>query len=419
MKFGPALTRTVTNDIRLNNVAALIGEAGIGKTSFIKALAIELGTRAFVLSCNQLSDKADLTGLRTVQVGEPEPDDPSGGYRQVFIPHEIVAEAIRYAKEHPDQTPVLMIDEVNRADTNLPSALMAMVTERRLGSIHLPDNLRLVVAMNDKGNITALDEASLSRMVLYRVTPDAHTFRKLMGDDLHPAIAKTLTENPKLVFERPIDPDASFAGDSDDEDSLLTMDDFEAEKMLQITTPRTIEVLNGWLRMMDKQTLSELSATPSDLDDVDNDHTVLREMLEAYTGPTTFTKHVEANLLEMMASQTDDEETEVITIDRPQIMDELEAIDQRSTLSARLSDLDPTLLGEIMTWCLLDTQADHRSIIQAMDDAPVATLSKNNIAKLVDASRNQPINDDALREVGNTHHASLVSVVEMLRFGNE
>lgn len=90
-KFNETFTRIVLHDLKqkVKNIPMLIGDVGIGKSSWVeKTVAKRLHTKAFTLPCNQLADKADLTGGRLVPV-----TDANGAiltYEQVFYPHEAI-----------------------------------------------------------------------------------------------------------------------------------------------------------------------------------------------------------------------------------------------------------------------------------------------------------------------------------------
>ena len=64
MKFDKTLMTCVSANVHDNLVPMLLGEPGIGKSSWVEALATKLKTKCFTLACNQLADKADLTGAR-------------------------------------------------------------------------------------------------------------------------------------------------------------------------------------------------------------------------------------------------------------------------------------------------------------------------------------------------------------------
>ena len=134
-------------NLRAGLTPALLGEPGIGKTAFLENLANELSTKVFVLSVNQLAAKEDLTGARLVPLSNKQ------DYEQKFYPHQVINQAINYAIKHSTETPILFMDEFNRTESDVTSALFTMITERKIGNKSLPDNLRLCVAGNDSGNV--------------------------------------------------------------------------------------------------------------------------------------------------------------------------------------------------------------------------------------------------------------------------
>lgn len=142
-----------------------------------------MGTKAFVLPVNQLAAKEDLTGGRLVPYTK---DDGSTAHKQVFYPHHVIQEAIDYAIANPREWPILFLDEINRTTADVTSGALTLVTLRKMGHVELPDNLRLMIAGNDKGNVVALDDASLSRFVLIHVEPDAGTLMNILGDRMNP-----------------------------------------------------------------------------------------------------------------------------------------------------------------------------------------------------------------------------------------
>lgn len=222
-------------DVKIGLVPALLGEAGIGKSSFLKDLARkQLNSEVFVLSINNLAGREDLTGARLVK------DENTNEYMQMFFPHEAVVSAISYANAHPDETPILFLDEFNRTSPDVTSAVFQLITERKLGSKDLPDNLRLVVAGNDKGNVNSVDSASVSRLVKYNITPDLATFLKV-NPKLNKFIKSFLQSNPSQLLNTENADETTLSGDDDDTDdeneNLIGQDLLESFN--QIATPRT------------------------------------------------------------------------------------------------------------------------------------------------------------------------------------
>lgn len=293
MKFNDILTSFVSKDLRSGKIPMLLGEPGIGKSSWTEALAASMQTKCFTLAVNQLADKADLTGARLV------PTESGDNYKQVFYPHEVIMDAVEYAQQHPRETPILFLDEINRTTADVTSAALSIPTMRRIGSIRLPVNLKVMVAGNDKGNITSLDEASVSRFVLYRTEPDTQTYLSL-SDSLNPFIKNVLTKNPGLIFCKSltIATQKPNADNDDDENTSYSIDDIidDGNDMSQITTPRTITALSDWLNEFDKSELLQLLTTPTVVNGVDTN--MLMEGIIGHAGYTNFSVCVEQEIRE-------------------------------------------------------------------------------------------------------------------------
>lgn len=230
--------------IQCDQVPFLAGDPGIGKSAVLKKLANKLDTQVFVLSVNQLGTREDLTGARSIM------DENTKTYRQVFFPHAIIQDCIDYANTHPKETPLLFLDEVNRTSTDVTSAIMAIITERRVGTTVLPSNIRIVAAGNDEGNINVMDNASNSRMQIYHIAPDIESFMNAQPN-LNYYIKITLNKNPRLLVQIPSTTD-DLVGDNDpdgddDEDDTNLDDLFDDNGMKQITVPRTLNYLSDFL----------------------------------------------------------------------------------------------------------------------------------------------------------------------------
>lgn len=289
MKFNSTLTSFVAKDLAAGKIPMLLGEPGIGKSSWTEALAASMQTRCFTLAVNQLADKADLTGARLVPTGSGD------NYKQVFYPHEVIMDAVEYANAHPRETPILFLDEINRTTADVTSAALSIPTMRRIGSIKLPPNLKVMIAGNDKGNITSLDEASISRFVLYRTEPDTQTFLELR-DDINPFVKAALTKNPSLIFCKSVDVAVANKSDNDDDEGgneELSIEDIiaDGEGMQQITTPRTIVSLSDWLNQFSNDELIQLMATPATVEGINTN--VLMEGIVGHAGYTNFAICVE------------------------------------------------------------------------------------------------------------------------------
>lgn len=179
-------------DIEANLTPALLGIPGIGKSEFLKSLAKSLNTRVFSLAINQLADRADLTGARMIQ------DPTTKQYRQAFFPHAVLKDAIEYATQNPNETPIIFLDEFNRTTPDVTSAIFTFITDRTVGSEQFPPNIRFVVAGNDSGNVASIDDASVTRLSIYRIKPDIETFLAVQ-EHLNPYIEDVLRKEPNLL----------------------------------------------------------------------------------------------------------------------------------------------------------------------------------------------------------------------------
>ena len=389
MKFDSILMTTVEKILKTNHVPMLLGEPGIGKSSWVEALGERMHTKVFVLACNQLSDKADMTGARLAPVGTTKKTNDDGSiteetdYAQVFFPHVVIKQAIEYAKENPSETPILFMDELNRTTPDITSAALSLPTLRSIGNVDLPENLRIVTAGNDKGNITSLDEASRSRFVLLHVTPDVETFLNVNAD-LNPFVRKVLLAHPETIFGKTMPASLSGASqkDDDDDDETYNIDDIldEGEDMTQLTTPRTITSISDWLNACTNDELKTFLAT-STLN-VDGDTvTMLQEIIEGHTGQTAFS----ALLLQEISVgiNTVNNQASVFTVPKPNCYDTIMAQTTRDALQDcidNLSDRDKSgclvyaLSDKSIDPSILDTLAKSTQILIGSDTKTLGTL---------------------------------------------
>lgn len=285
----------VEADLRAGKTPTLLGEPGIGKSSLIEGLSRTFKTKVFTLPVNQLADRSDLTGVRSVQ--NPE----TGNWYQIAFPHATIMEAIEYAAAHPDEHPILFMDEFNRASQDITSSILSFVTLRRVGTTDFPANLRLMVAGNDKGNVNSIDKASVSRFAVYRVRPDLDTFLAV-NPGLNPFVTQVLTQYPEDLMANEAEGFAKVVDtDSDDDDETnAALSEFEflgEESFAQITCPRTIEYVSDWLGQLgidksgsDKER-TVLAAMFSDMTE-DKSENILFAGIEAHVGHTTFAFHL-------------------------------------------------------------------------------------------------------------------------------
>ena len=362
-KFDNNLISIVTKILQNNHVPMLLGEPGIGKSSWVEALGNSMHTKVFVLACNQLADKADMTGSRLMPVGETKKVNPDGSesteidYAQKFFPHVVIKKAIDYAASHPTEFPILFMDELNRTTADVTSEALSIPTLRSIGDVDLPKNLRIITAGNDKGNITSLDEASRSRFVLLHVEPDVETFINV-NPELNIFVKNVITHHPEAIFGKALP--ASLSGatvkkDDDDDDQTYNIDDIfdDTDEMSQITTPRTITAVSDWLNSCKTQELN-LFIAQNILDEDGNPITMLQEILEAHTGKTMFTTLL---LQEIIANiNTINPQQSKIKVPKPSCYDTLVNMPTRQDMQKFIGNLNDSDKGGCLIYALSEEE---------------------------------------------------------------
>lgn len=396
-KFDATLMDFVRRDLDQGLIPMLLGEPGIGKSSWLVALADLMHTKCFTLACNQLADKADLTGARLVPVTDKAGNVIS--YKQVFYPHAVIHDAIEYAKANPRETPILFLDELNRTTPDVTSEALSIPTMRAIGSSTLPNNLRVVIAGNDKGNVTSLDEASISRFVLYRVGPDTQTFLGL-DQNLNPFVKSVLTKHPDVIFCKTLQVAvAGKTGSKDDDDDDVDIEailDDEGE-MSQLTTPRTITGVSRWLNgFTNQQLMAALAATHMD-DGVEI--SALQEGIEGHVGRTNFA----ALLLAEIAGNvmTTSNQSAVVQVAKPAVYDTFKAVTDRTALNDFVANMTDNDKSGCLVYLLYE-KVDNMAFIQALAPA-VNQLQPTDTRQLMALSSTGQLDSDNVKVLLDTN----------------
>lgn len=361
MKFDNVLMTCVRKDLEKNLIPMLLGEPGIGKSSWLMALADLMHTKCFVLACNQLADKADLTGARLVPVTDENGNVKS--YKQEFYPHAVIHDAIEYANEHPHETPILFMDELNRTTPDVTSEALSIPTLRAIGSVHLPNNLRVVIAGNDKGNVTSLDEASISRFVLYRTQPDVETFISV-NPELNPFVRNVLNAHPECIFCKTIsDITATKKDDGDDGDDDMFIEDIidDGETMLQITTPRTISAISDWLNAFDNQELIQMLTDTHTVDGAEV--SMLQEAIEGHIGATMFSTYLMEEIARNIMNTNNQSAT--LQVGKPAVYDTMKSCGDVNALNELIDDMSDNDRSGCLLYALYEAQ-DNTPYIKAL-----------------------------------------------------
>ena len=378
MLFNEMLVDTTIDLLEAGRVPALMGEPGIGKSSFVEDVARRTNTRCFTLPCNLLADKADLTGARLVL------DEKTGIWSQKFFPHDTISQAISYAKNNPNEQPILFLDEINRTTSDVTSGTLTLVTLRRIGNEDLPKNLRIIVAGNDKGNVTALDDASISRFAIINVAPDASTLIEILGDNLHPWVNKVLEKHPETVFVKNTNEQIAVDGqDAEDDDATVSVFDLfdGTEEIRPFATPRTIDGVSRYLNILSFDKIVSLMATPSVTRDGRN-ISYLQEVIEGLTGNTSFTTLLMGIISdELSKGSTGTQNAQRVV--KPRIYDKLKeasktSIDAINQVIATMTDNDAS---GCFVFAMYERE-DNTAIIQALNER-LDKLAQNHINELI------------------------------------
>ena len=375
MLFNEMLVTTTIKLLDANRVPALIGEPGIGKSSFVENVARRTNTRCFTLPCNTLADKADLTGARLVL------DEKTGVWSQKFFPHSTISKAIRYAEANPNEQPILFLDEINRTTSDVTSGTLTLVTLRSIGDEDLPKNLRIIVAGNDKGNVTALDDASVSRFTIINVAPDASTLIEVLDKNLHPYVKTVLEKHPETVFVKNTNEQVVADGQDDDDDDNATVSVFDlfdgTEEIRPFATPRTIDGVSQYLNVLSFEEIASLMATPSTTRD-GRHVSYLQEIIEGMTGNTSFTTLLMGVISdELSKGSTGNNNAQRVV--KPRIYNELKeaaktSVDAVNQVIATMTDNDAS---GCFVFAMYERE-DNAVIIQALNER-LTNLAQNHI----------------------------------------
>ena len=385
MKFDDFFKTIIQSDLKQGNIPMLLGGPGIGKSSWIKWFAGEIGTKSFSLACNQLGDKADLTGARLLPVLDKNGNE-TGDWEQKFFPHQTISRAIRYALENKSETPILFLDEINRTTADITSALLSLATDRSIGNVDLPDNLRIMIAGNDKGNVTMLDTASISRFVLYYMKPCLETFLK-WNPNLNIFVKNTLVKNPQLIYEdRPV-ANQSANEDNDEEFDINMLDD--SDQMLQITTPRTISYMSDFLNEIPQDILIR-SLTISD-----GDVTAIEETITGHIGRTNFAMLLTQEISQNVMTVNTNQNAPTMIVTKPNCFDELKKITTVKDLEEKLTALSVREQSMVLAYALQDN-ADHSNILQVLSTL-MTEINTDAKKKIMTLSASDQIDEDNLK----------------------
>ncbi len=126
--------------LRLGKPLLLEGEAGVGKTEVAKTMADLLNTELIRLQCYEGLDVNHAVyewnyakQMLEIRMLEAEGAAREHGLREIFGSEFIIKrpllQAVEYTNDHPGSRPVLLIDEIDRADEEFEAFLLELLSD--------------------------------------------------------------------------------------------------------------------------------------------------------------------------------------------------------------------------------------------------------------------------------------------------
>jgi MoxR-like ATPase len=156
-----ALMTSVFLGLRLGRPLLLEGEAGVGKTELAKVLASTLGTRLIRLQCYEGLDVNTAVyewnyprQMLEIRLLEAQGQLDEARAQDIFSPEFLLKRPLLQALEAEDgQPPVLLIDEIDRADEEFEAFLLEIlsdfqVTVPEIGTVRAEHPPRVILTSN-------------------------------------------------------------------------------------------------------------------------------------------------------------------------------------------------------------------------------------------------------------------------------
>ncbi|WP_225362914.1 P-loop NTPase family protein [Apilactobacillus quenuiae] len=164
MALGYQDTLSAVNIIlNSNNVPSIVGEAGVGKSALVENLA-NINKAKLFTTVVSLSEKGDLSipvppltdksFINTKDYGTLA--DVQYGYSHTLI------EIIKYAENNPQTSIYWFLDEFNRGSNGVQSELMNLVLQRKINSLKLPKQVKIIIAENPDSTMDGFENSEYS-----------------------------------------------------------------------------------------------------------------------------------------------------------------------------------------------------------------------------------------------------------------
>lgn len=145
--------------LRAGNVPNIVGDAGIGKSALVEDVARQMSAQLYTTVVS-LSEKGDLaipvppltsdSFVETKNYGRLA--NVQYGYAETLI------RIIQFAEEHPGQPIIWFLDEFNRGSQAVQSELMNLVLQRRINSLQLPAQVKMIIAENPDSTMAGFND---------------------------------------------------------------------------------------------------------------------------------------------------------------------------------------------------------------------------------------------------------------------
>lgn len=157
----------IIDNTPVSQAILLKGIHGVGKSESIKSYMEARGYRMVTLFLGQAADAGDIIGLPT-RIAKTDPHTKEEYFITDFAPP-------KWWPVDMNENVVIFLDEINRGKPEIMQCVMDMVLNRKLSGRALPENTRIIAAMNpmDDGyyQVEELDPALLDRFNTYDFRP--------------------------------------------------------------------------------------------------------------------------------------------------------------------------------------------------------------------------------------------------------
>ena len=391
-------------DLKCGITPLIFGDPGVGKSSFARDFGAKRGMNTYILNAVNYADRQDINGVKTVCV-----DDKNKEFAQKFFPTFVIQQAFKDAVEHPDKKVLLFIDEITRTATDVRSTLMQLETDKHIGDSDRPENLLIIIAANDRGDISPLDPAQMNRYSCYKIEPDIQTFFSVVPD-LNHYIKAVLTKHPSYLYtDQDINTvsDQNSTDNDDDDDDIYNDNDLDmTDDMIQFTSPRSIEALSKKLNIAESEgMLSAWANTP-----IDNDgHTKLDMVISGTVGFTPLYLEVKMEILNGLINNVGNTTKTYL---KPTSFDMCKAQTTKDDLVNLIKGFDGNTKCDLLIYALHDSDDNAVLITELAKCCTKTDFTAEKVSELTDLIKDKGANNynlDILRNLDSSEsYATLI-----------